>query len=154
MCEPKFDGWRVIVEVTHGRVRVTSRNGHDLSDRVLSVASLAALDGLVLDGELIHADGSMDSFYGLLGALHRGVAAFVAFDALAVGGEVLVKRPYSQRRAVLASLELPGVAVVSSFPAEDVYDVLSVCEQAWRASCSSGASRSTGPVSARRIGGR
>jgi bifunctional non-homologous end joining protein LigD len=130
VCEPKLDGWRGIVDVVEGKVRVTSRNGHDLSDRMPSVRTLAGHDGLVLDGELVHGDGSMNSFYGLLGALHRGSACFVAFDVLATAEQVLVQRPYADRRAVLASLELPGVGVVPSFPAEDLDHVLSVCTDA------------------------
>lgn len=127
-CEPKLDGWRAIVEVGAGAVRVTSRNGHDLTDRIPAVRSLVDVGHLVLDGELVHADGSMRSFYGLLGALHRGSAAFVAFDVLAVGDEVLVHRPYADRRAELAALTLPGVAVIPTFPGEDYRDVLAVCE--------------------------
>ena len=130
VCEPKLDGWRAIVQVVEGNVRVTSRNGHDLTDRVPSVQKLAGHDGLVLDGELVHGDGSMDSFYGLLGALHRGSACFVAFDVLATAERVLVHRPYEDRRAALTSLDLPSVGVVPSFPADDVEHVLSVCEQA------------------------
>jgi bifunctional non-homologous end joining protein LigD len=129
VCEPKLDGWRAIVEVTAGQVRVTSRNGHDLTDGVPSVRTLAAAGDLVLDGELVHDDGSMRSFYGLLGALHRGAAAFVAFDVLAVGDDVLVDRSYSTRREALAALTLPGIAVVPTFPGADYRDVLSVCER-------------------------
>ena len=129
VCEPKLDGWRAIVEVTDGSVRVTSRNGHDLTDRVPAVHRLAAAGDVVLDGELVHDDGSMRSFYGLLGALHRGAAAFVSFDVLAVGVEVLVNRSYADRRAVLDTLTLSGVAVVPSFPGDQYEDVLTVCER-------------------------
>ena len=129
VCEPKLDGWRAIVEVIAGQVRVTSRNGHDLTDRVPSVYSLAGAADLVLDGELVHDDGSMRSFYGLLGSLHRGEARFVAFDVLAVGDDRLVDRSYRVRRDVLAALTLPGVPIVPTFPGEDYPDVLAVCEQ-------------------------
>lgn len=129
-CEPKLDGWRAIVTVTGGTVRVTSRNGPDLTDRVPSVRQLAQLDGLALDGELVHGDGTMDSFYGLLGALHRGSATFVAFDVLEAGTDVLTTRPYADRRAVLESLDLPGIPVVPSFAVDDLEHVLSICEQA------------------------
>ena len=125
--EPKLDGWRAIVEVAGGRVCVTSRNGHDLTDRVPCVQQLAAFDGLVLDGELVHGDGSLSSFYGLLGALHRGAAAFVAFDVLAAAGDVLVHRSYNVRRAVLDTLDLP-VPIVPSLPGTDLDDLLTACE--------------------------
>lgn len=128
-CEPKLDGWRALVEVTGGKVRVTSRNGATLTEQVPSTKRLVDLDGVVLDGEIVHGEGTMDSFYGLFGALHRGSATFVAFDVLATGDGPLVGEPYVRRRAILELLDLRGTAVVPSFPAEDLEHVLSVCEQ-------------------------
>src|SRR4051794_23551293 len=127
VCEPKLDGWRATVEVTRGRVTVTSRNGHDLTAQVPSVQPLVELGDVVLDGELVHADGSLSSFYGLFGALHRGAASFVAFDVLATGSDVLVGQPYLRRRAVLEALALP-VASVPSFPGNDLADLLAACD--------------------------
>jgi bifunctional non-homologous end joining protein LigD len=126
-CEPKLDGWRVIVEVRGGRTRVTSRNGHDLTERVPSVGRLAELDGLVLDGELVKGDGSMTSFYGLFGALRRGTATVVAFDVLAVGDRTYVDQPYSARRAVLESLDLEGAPIVPSFDGDAIDALLAAC---------------------------
>ena len=58
MLEPKFDGWRVIVAVD-GDVRVWTRRGHDLTERVPELAGLAdAVDvQVVLDGELVAGQG-------------------------------------------------------------------------------------------------
>lgn len=130
VCEPKFDGWRAIVSVAGGRARIASRNGYDLTDKVPSVRQLACFEGLVLDGELVHDDGSMESFYGLFGALHRGSATFVAFDVLATAEKEHTRTPYSDRRSVLESLDLVGATVVPSFPGEDAEHVLAVCEEA------------------------
>ena len=129
MCEPKLDGWRAIVEVRHGKVTVTSRNGHDLTAQVPSTRQLAELDDAVLDGEIVHGNGSLSSFYGILGALHRGAVTFVAFDVLAIGADVLVHQPYLQRRAVLEALDLP-TGRVPTFPGGDLDDLLGACESA------------------------
>lgn len=155
MRAEKLDRWRALVEVSVGEVRVTSRNGHDLTDRIPAVRSLLAVGDLVLDGELVHDDGSMRSFYGLLGALHRGSATFVAFDVLAAGDEVLVKRRYADRRAVLATLTLP---VLRSFRRSRARTTgrcsLSARTPGWKASSSRGCGRCTGLASARPTGGR
>src|SRR5688572_4625249 len=68
VLEPKFDGWRVIVEVDDG-VRVWTRRGHELTERLPELAPLAdALDRrVVLDGELVAGAGRASDFYGVLG---------------------------------------------------------------------------------------
>ena len=38
VSEIKLDGYRLIVSVDHGTVRLLTRNGHDWADRLLSVA--------------------------------------------------------------------------------------------------------------------
>jgi bifunctional non-homologous end joining protein LigD len=53
--EVKFDGWRLQVQKAGTRVRLLSRNGHDLTSRFQTVASaLATLEATtaILDGEL------------------------------------------------------------------------------------------------------
>lgn len=126
--EPKFDGWRATVEVDGERLRVWSRNGHDLTDRVPSVRQLAG-QRLVLDGELVTGGGTLQDFYGLLGALHHGRALFVAFDVLAVDDAPLVHLTYRARRAVLETLNLPGVTVVPSYAGEQLDDLLAACDR-------------------------
>lgn len=125
--EPKFDGWRAMVDVAGGRVCVTSRNGHDITEKVPALQQLAGKE-LVLDGELVCGAGRLADFYGLLGALHAGTATFIAFDVLVAGDHVLVDQPYSARRAALEALELPGVTVVPSYPGEEVDELLAACE--------------------------
>jgi bifunctional non-homologous end joining protein LigD len=124
--EPKFDGWRATVEVRDDVVRVWSRNGHDLTDKVPALGSLAG-SRLILDGELICRDGTLSSFYGLLGALHQGRALFVAFDVLVVDDTPLVHLTYRARRATLETLDLPGVTVVPSYAGAQLDDVLAAC---------------------------
>jgi bifunctional non-homologous end joining protein LigD len=63
VLEPKFDGWRVIVAVG-GDVRVWTRRGHDLTERLPELATLAdVVDApVVLDGELVAGQGRASDF--------------------------------------------------------------------------------------------
>src|SRR4051812_2147428 len=57
--EPKFDGWRVIVAIDDD-VRVWTRAGHDLTERLPEIATLVDHCGgasVVLDGELVAGQG-------------------------------------------------------------------------------------------------
>lgn len=125
--EPKFDGWRVGVEVDDS-VRVWTRNGHEITDRVPSAQRLAGWR-IVLDGELISGAGTLADFYRLLGDLGRrgGSATIVVFDVLALDDEVVTGLPYSERRALLEKLDLSGVAVAPSYPGTDLDPLLESC---------------------------
>lgn len=134
VLEPKFDGWRTIVAIDDG-VRVWTRTGHELTDRLPELAPLAdALDGhaIVLDGELVFAQGRASDFYGLLPRVaartRRVPLAFVAFDVLALDGEPVIDRPYSNRRALLKGLALNGSAWCTTPQLRGrVVDVLTAC---------------------------
>jgi bifunctional non-homologous end joining protein LigD len=109
--EPKLDGWRALVYVD-GDVRVRTRSGRDITDRVPGLQGLAELGGrLVLDGELVADAGRAGDFYRLgphLRAAHRRDITFVAFDVLLLGRQDLCSRPYRQRRWLLERLNLSG----------------------------------------------
>jgi ATP-dependent DNA ligase len=114
VLEPKFDGWRVIVAVD-GDVRVWTRRGHDLTERLPELAALAdAIDApAVLDGELVAGQGRASDFYGVLPRVaarnRRLPLTFVAFDVLAYDVPV-IDQPYARRRALLDGLALNGPA--------------------------------------------
>ncbi|NUO39298.1 MAG: ATP-dependent DNA ligase [Gemmatimonadaceae bacterium] len=109
--EPKWDGIRVIAEVTPKRVALWSRNGINKAAQFPEVEealrSLAARVGaLVLDGELVAVDRTGKPLrFQALQARHLGVdvtrTAFVAFDCLAAVGEDLTRLPWKDRRTVL-----------------------------------------------------
>jgi len=114
VIEPKFDGWRTIVEID-STVRVWTRRGHELTDRLPELQPLVdALNGhtAVLDGELVAGQGRAGDFYGLLPrvAARAGPVplTFVAFDVLASDHKPLIALPYQQRRAHLERLKLNG----------------------------------------------
>jgi ATP-dependent DNA ligase len=65
---------------------------------------------------LSRARGRARDFYGLLPRIaarsRREPLTFVAFDVLAIDDAPVIDRPYSQRRALLESLELGGPGLV------------------------------------------
>ena len=118
--EPKWDGIRVIADVTARAVRLWTRNGNDKAPQFPEVVGalkvLAEKGGpLVLDGEIVALDsrGRALRFQALQGRMHaeseetraRNAAAmttaFVAFDLLADGDRVLTALPWIERRATL-----------------------------------------------------
>ena len=118
--EPKWDGIRIIADVSARGVRLWTRNGNDKAPQfpeiVRALMSVAAEGGpLVLDGEIVALDrkGRALRFQALQGRMHaeseatlaRSAAAtttaFVAFDLLADGDRPLTSLPFSERRKAL-----------------------------------------------------
>lgn len=135
--EPKLDGWRAIVTVTGGTVKVRTRSGRLLQPH--SVAHLQPLTGLgadiVFDAELTVGDGHPDDFHRIPSALARpGITAVTlwVFDVLWVDGRTLARLPHRERRATLDQLEVgrrvDTVRVVPSFDGADTAALLAACE--------------------------
>ena len=118
--EPKWDGIRVIAEVSTRGVRLWTRNGNDKAPQfpeiVRALRALAEDGGpLVLDGEIVALDrrGRALRFQALQGRMHaeseetlaRNAAAtttaFVAFDLLAEGDRPLLSLAFAERRKAL-----------------------------------------------------
>ena len=115
--EPKWDGFRTIVFRDGDDVHLQSRNGKpmnryfpEIEPQVLSLGA----DRIVLDGELIVVVDGVQEFELLGQRIHpaksrvamlaeQTPAAFVAFDLLAEGDDVLLELPYTERRERLAA---------------------------------------------------
>jgi ATP-dependent DNA ligase len=110
--EPKWDGFRTIVFRDGDDVHLQSRNGKPMNRYFPEVIpDILALpqDRIVLDGELIVVVDGIQEFDLLGQRIHPAKtrvdmlaketpAAFVAFDLLAEGDEVLCDMPYLERR--------------------------------------------------------
>jgi bifunctional non-homologous end joining protein LigD len=108
--EVKWDGFRAIVSTEDG-LRVRSRRGWDMSDRLPELAQLP--DGLVLDGEIIALnEAGVPHFPDICARVLHGddsiPVVYVAFDVLRVDGHDLTCNAWSARRAFLEALELPA----------------------------------------------
>ena len=118
--EPKYDGIRVLAFATPDSVKLMTRNGKDKAQQFPEiVASLRKLStqtkrSLVLDGEIVALSGDEPArFQELQSRMHvkeshmiarhssATPAALILFDILVDGKDVLIKEPWSERRARL-----------------------------------------------------
>ena len=112
--EIKWDGYRTIVHVADGRVRLQSTAGRDVTDRWPEFAELASAvnaESAILDGELIVLDDDGHPSFELvqrsgIGSDRQAVIQF--FDVLQVDGTDTIDVPYLDRRRLLDQLVEPG----------------------------------------------
>jgi DNA ligase 1 len=115
--EDKYDGIRAQAHVRGGNVSLFSRRLNDITASYPEVATaLASVSGdAILDGEIVAArDGRVLPFRTLQTRLQRKRVddelrrevsiAYVVFDVLALGGELLLDEPLIARRERLADL--------------------------------------------------
>ncbi len=106
--EPKYDGFRAVAFVDGDETYLQSRNGKPLSRYFPELKFPAGR--YVLDGEIVAA-----SFDALGQRIHPAAsriarlaeetpATYYAFDVLSRDDEVLIERPYLERRAILEAL--------------------------------------------------
>lgn len=121
--EVKWDGMRVLADVTEGRLKLLSRNENDVTTRFPELGALAGPGmphDMLLDGEMVSLDGGLPSFAALAQRLHvsdamkaRNLSAtrpitFMVFDLLRLNGVDLTSRPLAVRREALERIGLAG----------------------------------------------
>jgi DNA ligase-1 len=124
IAESKYDGIRAQLHKTPAGVRLFSRTLNDVSASYPEIVqAVAKHDGtFILDGEIVATrNGSVLPFRYLQARLQRKTAdaqlldeipvAFVAFDALAAGNDVLIDEPLLLRRERLAEIVQPGKSI-------------------------------------------
>jgi bifunctional non-homologous end joining protein LigD len=114
--EMKWDGIRVIAEVSGGVVRLSSRNGIDQTATYPELADLlrAVSVDVILDGEVVALNDLGRPDFGRLqtrmklstpravtAALESTPVHFMLFDILEKEGSDLTKKSYDERRAIL-----------------------------------------------------
>ena len=84
--EGKFDGYRLLVEVDHGRLRLQSRSGRDVTGEYPQLQSLAADladHDVILDGEVVALDADgVPNFGEMQNRVRATRIEFWAFDIL------------------------------------------------------------------------
>lgn len=123
MHEIKWDGMRILADVTDGRLRLLSRNENDVTVSFPELGTLSGPgrpDDMLLDGEVVALDGGLPSFSALAERMHvsdpgkaRALAVarpvtYMAFDLLRLHGVDLTARPLVERRAALERIGLAG----------------------------------------------
>ncbi|APE18460.1 ATP-dependent DNA ligase [Mycobacterium sp. WY10] len=103
--EGKFDGYRLLVEISGGQLRAQSRSGRDLTADYPQLASLAADladHDVILDGEVVALDADgVPNFGEMQNRVRATRIEFWAFDILRLDGRSLLKAKYRDRRKVL-----------------------------------------------------
>ncbi len=119
--EVKWDGVRALATVGTAGVRLTSRNGNDITGAWPELTTPPDGGDLVVDGEIIALnERGLPDFRVLAERIHvrkatavarlaeRVPATFMVFDLLSRDGEDLTSRPLAERRQLLAALDLDG----------------------------------------------
>jgi bifunctional non-homologous end joining protein LigD len=110
----KWDGFRLIAEITAGAVVLRSRAGNVVTGRYPQLSRLGrelAGHDAVLDGEVVVFDEHGVTNLGLLQADGER-AVFVAFDVLYLDGTSLLRKRYTDRRRVLEALAARAPALL------------------------------------------
>lgn len=115
--EVKWDGMRVLADISDGTMRLRSRNDRDVSVAFPEFAHLGtAHPDVLLDGEVVVFRGGVPSFGAVAerfavseprraaAMAARAPATLVAFDVLRLYGVDITARPWSQRRQALERL--------------------------------------------------
>ncbi|MFI5061106.1 MAG: non-homologous end-joining DNA ligase, partial [Actinomycetales bacterium] len=121
--EMKWDGIRAVAELRDGALRLSTRNGNDVTGTYPDLAGLTDLVGgrdAVLDGEIVTLDKSGRPDFGILqtrmgltkggdvaAAVKRAPAHYMVFDLLELDGESLRKQTYDERRSALEKVLKP-----------------------------------------------
>jgi bifunctional non-homologous end joining protein LigD len=112
--EIKYDGYRLLARIEHGKARLITRGGLDWTAKFPALARRFGelrLDSALIDGELVHleADGTT-SFAGLQDAISSGntdALNFFAFDLIYRDGWDLTGAALDDRKTALAEIIPP-----------------------------------------------
>lgn len=106
--EGKWDGYRLLIEVDHGAIRVRSRRGREVTGEYPELRSLAddfAEHHVILDGEAVVLDSTgVPNFHEMQNRGRGSRVEFWAFDVLYLDGRSLLRASYRDRRKVLEML--------------------------------------------------
>lgn len=114
--EGKWDGYRLLVDVDHGALKLHSRSGRDVTAEYPQLKALAAdlaEHHVILDGEVVALDEAGVPNFGLMQNRARSTRIeFWAFDILQLDGRSLLRAKYSDRRKLLETLAKGGGLIV------------------------------------------
>jgi bifunctional non-homologous end joining protein LigD len=112
LTEIKFDGYRILAFLDHGKVQLLTRNGNDWTDRLPAVAKAVGqlyVESALVDGELVALDkDGVSSFPKLQAALSGGrdeTLVFYLFDLLHLDGWDLRPCALRDRKQRLKALD-------------------------------------------------
>lgn len=108
--ELKFDGYRMLVHLSRGKVHFWSRNGKDWTEKFSSLEKplkKLPITTAILDGEVVVVDQKgRSSFQKLQQSMKGAPAAFIfqVFDVIYLDGYSLTRTPLTERKELLEQL--------------------------------------------------
>ena len=106
--EVKYDGYRVLVAIAGGKVKIYSRSGLDWTEKFPGIAEAAAtlnIGSALIDGEVVAFKDGKPDFSTLQDAIaNGGDMTLFAFDLLELDGEDIAALPNVQRKERLRPL--------------------------------------------------
>ena len=115
--EIKHDGFRILAQRDASRVRLSTRNGYDFSERFpLIVAAIEALPArsCAIDGEAIACDENGLSVFDMIRwRQHDRAVTLCAFDLIELDGEDIRQKAIEKRKQLLAKLLRARPAILS-----------------------------------------
>ncbi|MCW2653739.1 MAG: ATP-dependent ligase [Mycobacterium sp.] len=114
--EGKWDGYRLLLDADHGRMRLQSRSGRDVTrdyPQLQSVADALADYQAILDGEVVALDATGVPDFGEMQNRARATRIeYWAFDLLQLDGRSLLRVKYRDRRRLLEALAADRDALI------------------------------------------
>jgi bifunctional non-homologous end joining protein LigD len=114
--EMKYDGYRCLLALGGGGVKIYTRSGLDWTEKFPEIAAAAEkidAGSALLDGEIVALDDKGNTGFSALqqaiGEGGHGLTLFL-FDALEIDGEKLERQPTIARKQRLAALIGPGLS--------------------------------------------
>jgi bifunctional non-homologous end joining protein LigD len=115
--EVKFDGYRILIFLDHGTVRLISRNDNDWTHRFAPVTDFAAtipVESAIIDGEAValntHGRSDFQALQNAMRAGAKATLAYYAFDLVHLNGADFRAVPLLERKRILkAVLDSAGV---------------------------------------------
>jgi bifunctional non-homologous end joining protein LigD len=109
--EMKYDGYRILARIDHGRVTLLSRNGRDWTDKFPAITEVAGglpVERAMLDGEvavlLPEGTTSFQALQNFLSGAHSDRLVYMVFDLLHLNGQDLTAARLEDRKSALAAV--------------------------------------------------
>jgi bifunctional non-homologous end joining protein LigD len=109
--EMKYDGYRILARIDHGRVTLASRNGRDWTANFPTVTEAAGrlpVERAILDGEvavlLPKGTTSFQALQNFLSGAHSDQLVYMVFDLLHLNGRDLTGARLDDRKSALAAM--------------------------------------------------
>lgn len=106
--ETKYDGYRSLVEIKDGKVKLVSRNGNEFTKYAGLGSEFSVSGDVILDGEIVIEDKSGKSKFQWLQHFddnpNKGTLKFYAFDILYFNGFDLRQVPLITRKNILKAI--------------------------------------------------